>query len=183
MARFFPNNPKFAWNSKKSQKWNTNVQRSASGMLRTQTNQLLPLWTIEASYPGLTDDEARELLGFVASCKGSFEPFFWLDPEDYQATKQVLAPLGNNQYQAVMVQGGYVEPVEYIDNITVYVNGSAVYNYTVTDGVITFASAPNGEVTADYRYYWKVRFVDDGIVVSKIYKNINQASFKLEVVR
>jgi hypothetical protein len=183
MAKFFPNNKKFAWNSKKSQKWNTNAQTSASGRMRTQTNQLLPLWQIEASYPGLTDDEARELLGFVASCKGGFEPFFWLDPEDYQATNQVLAPLGNNQYQAVMVQGEYVEAVEYIDNVTVRVNGSVVYNYSINGGVITFTSTPSGEVTADYRYYWKVRFVDDGIAVSKIYKNINQASFKLEVVR
>lgn len=183
MARFFLNNKKFAWESKKSQKWNTNKQTSASGMTRTQTNQLLPLWTIEASYPGLSDDEARELLGFVASCKGSFEPFFWLDPEDYECKGQVLAPISNTQYQAVMVQGGYVEAVEYIDNVTVRVNGSVVNNYTVSDGVITFNTAPSGEVTADYRYYWKVRFADDGIAVAKVYKNINRASFKLEVVR
>lgn len=183
MTRFFPNNPKFSWDSKKTQKWNTNKQTSGSGMTRTQTNQLLPLWTIEASYPGLSDDEARELLGFVALCKGSFEPFFWLDPEDYQATNQVLAPISNTQYQAVMVQGGFVEAVEYIDNVTVRVNGSVVYNYTVSGGVITFNTAPSGEVTADYRYYWKVRFADDGIAVAKVYKNINRASFKLEVVR
>lgn len=183
MTRFFPNNRKFAWESTKGQKWNTAVQRSASGMARTMTNQFFPAWTITASYPGLTDAEARELQGFVAMCKGSHEPVWWLDPEDYQATNQVLAPISATQYQAVMVQGGYVEPVEYVDNLTVYVNGSVVTNYSLNGGVITFNSAPNGEVTADYRYYWKMMFADDGINIQRIYKNINKATIKLEVVR
>lgn len=181
--KFFPDLRRFSWESTKEQKWETSVQRSASGKIRTNTNQLLPRWVITAAYPALTDDEARELQGFVASCKGGFEPFFWLDPEDYQATKQVLAPLGNNQYQAVMVQGDYVEAVEYIDNVTVYVNGNVVYNYNVDGGVITFTSTPNGEVTADYRYYWKMRFVDDGISVPRIFRNVNRPTLKMEIVR
>ena len=181
--RFFPNIRKFAWDSKKSEKWNTVVQRSASGKVRTLTNQLLPSWTIEASYPALTDDEARELLGFVALIKGAHEPFYWLDPEDYECKGQVLAGISDRQFQAVMQMGGYVEAVEYIDNVTVYVNGVVVHNYTVNDGVIAFASAPNGTVTADYRYYWKVMLPDDGFRIEKVYKNINKASFKLEVVR
>ena len=181
--RFFPNIRKFAWDSKKSEKWNTVVQRSASGKVRTLTNQLLPSWTIEASYPALTDDEARELLGFVALIKGAHEPFYWLDPEDYECKGQVLAGISDRQFQAVMQMGGYVEAVEYIDNVTVYVNGVVTRNYTVNDGVIAFASAPNGTVTADYRYYWKVMLPDDGFRIEKVYKNINKASFKLEVVR
>lgn len=181
--RYFPSNKKFAWESVKTQKWNTVVQRSASGMTRTLTNQLLPSWTIEASYPGLTDDEARELLGFVALIKGSQEPFWWLDPEDCQATNQVLAPISTTEYQAVMQQGGYVEPVENIDNVTVYVDGVEVNNYTINGGVITFSTAPSGTVTADFRYYWKVMLANDGVSVQKIYKNINKASLKMEVVR
>ena len=181
--RFFPNIRKFAWDSKKSEKWNTVVQRSASGKVRTLTNQLLPSWTIEASYPALTDDEARELLGFVALIKGAHEPFLWLDPEDYQATGQVLPKVANGQYQAVMNMGGYVEAVDYIDNVKVYVNGVLASNYTVNGGIIKFSSAPTGTVTADYHYYWKVMLPDDGFRIEKVYKNINKASFKLEVVR
>ena len=30
-------------------------------MERTMTNQFYPAWTIEASYPAITDDEAREI--------------------------------------------------------------------------------------------------------------------------
>lgn len=183
MANFFLDNKKFAWESTKSQKWNTTVQRAGSGMTRTMTKQFMPTWTITASYPGLTDAEARELQGFVAFQKGAHEPFFWLDPEDYQATNQVLAPISDLYYQAVMVQGGYVEPVEYIEDVTVYVDGVAVTNYVINDGIIQFASAPSGEVTADYTYYWKVMLVDDGIEIQHIYKNINKATIKMEVVR
>lgn len=181
--KLFPDIRRFAWNSRKSQKWNTTTQRSASGRERTLTTQLLPLWTIEASYPAITDNEARVLQGFVALLKGAHEPFYWLDPEDFQATNQVLAPMGNNQYQAVMQQGDYVEAVEYIDNVTVRVGGSVVTNYSLNGGVITFNSTPNGEVTADYRYYWKMKFVSDGIDIEKIFDNVNKCSFKLEVVR
>lgn len=109
--RFFPNNRKFGWKSKKSEKWNTQTQRAASGKMRTLTQQLMPSWTIEASYPALTDEEAREMLGFVALIKGAHEPFLWLDPEDYECKGQVLAEVANGQYQAVMRMGGYVEAV------------------------------------------------------------------------
>lgn len=79
--RKFPELRKFSWNSIFEEKWNTTVQKSASGRVRTLTNQLYPAWTIKASYPALTDAHADELLGFVALIKGSFEAFLWLDPE------------------------------------------------------------------------------------------------------
>ena len=182
--QFFPNNRKFGWKSKKSEKWNTQTQRAASGKMRTLTQQLMPSWTIEASYPALTDEEAREMLGFVALVKGAHEPFLWLDPEDYECKGQVLTEIAEGQYQAVMKMGGYVEPVEFIDNVNVYVDGiRQEYGYTVEDGIISFENPPTGTVTADYTYYWKVYLVDDGYSIQKVYKNINTASFKLEVWR
>ena len=47
--RKFPNIRDFAWNSSFAEKWNTTVQKSASGRVRTLTNQLYPAWTITAS--------------------------------------------------------------------------------------------------------------------------------------
>lgn len=182
--RFFPNNRKFGWKSKKSEKWNTQVQRTASGKMRTLTTQLMPSWTIEASYPALTDEEAREMLGFVALVKGAYEPFFWLDPEDYRCEGQVLAEVVDGQYQAVMKMGGYVEAVEFIDGVSVYVDGvRQTGGYRIDGGIITFFSPPAGTVTADYTYYWKVYLADDGFEIQKVYENINTASFKLEVWR
>lgn len=76
--RKFPKLRKFSWNSTFEEKWNTTVQKSASGRVRTLTNQLYPAWAIKASYPALTDAQADELLGFVALIKGSFEAFLCL---------------------------------------------------------------------------------------------------------
>lgn len=182
--KFFPDIKKFAWESTKSVNWNTQVQKSASGRARTLTTQLLPAWTIECSFPGLTDVEARTIFGFVNDIKGSHEPFYWLDPEDNREENILLVKLSDTEYQAVRRYGGYVEPVEYIEDLTIYVNGD-VYGsaYTVDGGVITFITAPAGEVTADFTYYWKVRLVNDGFSFNRVYKNINKASLKLEVVR
>ena len=180
----FPDIRRFAWDSSKKQSWNTTVQKSASGRIRTMTNQLYPAWTIKASYNALTDEEARQLLGFIAERKGCYEPFLWLDPEDYKATGVALVNT-NGYYQAVMNVVGYVEPVEYIEHVTVYVDGikQAANTYSVEDGVIKFAVQPTGNVTADYTYYWLVHFSEDGITINKIFDNINKASITLAVVR
>ena len=185
MVKFFPNNRRFAWNSKKSQQWNTVSEMSASGKLRTLTNQLYPHWFIEASYPRLTDEEQRELLGFYALVKGEFEPFLWLDPEDYRAQGQPLQMTEPGVYPCIMLQGDYVEPVAYVDQLTVYVDGIKAQpsSYTLQNGLIKFKQQPAGAVAADYRYYWKVRFAQGSLTVEKVFRNINKASFKLEVVR
>ena len=55
--------------------------------------------------------------------------------------------------------------------------------YTVSDGMITFGTAPgaNAVVAADYRYYWKVHLPADGISMTHIFKNFKQTgSLKFE---
>ena len=179
----FPITKGLSYKSSKSQSWNTEKQKSASGKVRTMTNQLLPAWSIQASIPVLSDEEANNLHGFVASVKGCHEPFLWLDPEDNREEGIALAPISATRYQAVREYGGYVEPVEHIEDVTVYVNGSVVTNYSIADGIVTFSSAPNGEVTADFTYYWKVCFAKDGIDISRSFKNVNSVSLSFEVVR
>lgn len=176
-----------AWESTKSMSWGTKIQKSGSGKVRTLTTQLLPNWTIETKFQILDDEQYRKLLGFVALVKGAHEPFYWLDPEDYQEKGIQLSGTAGS-YQAVMKLGDYVESVEKIDNVAVYVDGTkqAANTYTVTNGIIKFKTAPGSmaKVTADYRYYWKVMFSDDGMNVERKYLNINSSkSFKLEVVR
>ena len=97
--RKFPELRKFSWNSTFEERWNTTVQKSASGRVRTLTNQLYPAWTIKASYPALTDAQADELLGFVALIKGSFEAFLWLDPEHNTEKSAPLAQVSSSKYQ------------------------------------------------------------------------------------
>lgn len=179
---------KCAISSTKKQKWNTEIHVSGSGRCRSMTNQLYPKWTISAMLQPLSDQEARVLNGFVASLRGGYEPFLWKDPEDYHEQGTTLAKISSTVYQAVMKMGDYVEPVEYIENVSVYVNGTkqAASAYTVSNGYVTFSTAPasNATVTADYDYYWKVRFDDDGMGIDHVFDNLNRSErFKLVTVR
>lgn len=187
---FFPTTlNKLAYSSTKNEKWNTTIQTSGSGMSRSMTNQLYPEWTIKTKLVALTDAETRTLMGFVALRKGAYEPFYWYDPEDNTATAQRLATVTSGLvYQCVIPVGGYSEPAEYTEVTAVYVNGTAVSSstYTVSNGVVTFTSSvgSSATVTADYTYWWKVRFDDDGMGITHVFDDINNSdSFSLVTVR
>lgn len=175
-----------AYNSSKQQSWDSEVYESASGRYRSLSNQLYPKWKIHVLIQPLTDADARLLMGFVAARKGGYEPFLWKDAEDCHEQGITLANVSPLVYQAVAKFGNYVEPVEYIENVKVYVDGTETSDYTVSNGYITFESAPatGAVVTADYDYYWKVRFDDDGMGIDHIFDNINRSQrFKLVTAR
>nr|DAZ15046.1 MAG TPA: minor tail protein [Caudoviricetes sp.] len=168
--------------------FNTKVQRSGAGRVRTMTNLHYPDWTITSKVNYLTDQDARALFGFVASVKGAYEPFLWKDPEDYHEMNIQLPMIAPGKYQCVMKFGAYVEPAAHAENVKVYVSGveQAASAYTVANGVITITPAPaaSAVVTATYDYWWKVRFKDDGLGIKKVFADINRSkSFKLEVTR
>ena len=174
--------------SSKSQKWNTTIEKAGSGRMRSNTSQLLPSWNINIKYAWLSDADYRMIMGFVALLKGAHEPFFWLDPEDYQETGIQLPMVSSGKYQCVMKFGNYVEPVEYVDQLKVYKDGTlqAASAYSVSGGTITFNTAPSSSavITATYRYYWKVHLSDDGITMDHVFTNLKQTgNIKFEVWR
>ena len=64
--------------------------------------------------------------------------------------------------------GGYIEPIQNPANqsATVYVNGVAKTqgtDYTIANGLVTFAAAPaaGAAITADFQWLWRVRFAQD----------------------
>ena len=161
---------------------------SGSGKARSMTNQLYPQWIISAKLLHLTREEANELMGFTALLKGNYEPFLWLDPEDYEEKGVQLPMIAPGIYQAVMRIGGYTEPVDYIENVTVYIDGTKQSSgtYSVTNGTVKFSVAPsaNSKVTADYTYYWKVRFSQDEMEIENLFVNLNNSkTFKLVSAR
>ena len=164
--------------SSKSQKWNTAIEKSGSGRMRSNTSQLLPSWNIQIKFWKLSDADYKTIMGFVALLKGAHTPFFWLDPEDYQETGIQLPQNANGSYQCVMKFGEYVEAVEYVDQLKVYVDGvlKAASTYSVSGGMITFYNAPasGSVVTATYRYYWKLHLPADSISMNHIFKNFKQ---------
>ncbi|MGM9582399.1 MAG: DUF2460 domain-containing protein, partial [Phascolarctobacterium sp.] len=170
----FPLIKGLAWASSKMQKWQTTVQRTASGRVRTLTNQLYPLWYITAKYNAISDANARIIQGFVADIKGSYQPFYWLDPEDSKAVNMPLAKLSNVVYQACMQQGDYIEPVSYIEDLKIYFDGELQKSgYSLNGGVITFSVAPpeGAKVTADYTYFWKVQLDGDGLTINRSFRD------------
>lgn len=184
----FPNLPRLAWDSEKQMSFNTQVQRSGAGRTRTMTNLHYPDWTITTKINYLTDEQARQLFGFVAMVKGAYEPFLWKDPEDCHVDKVQLPLISIGLYQCVMKMGEYVEPTAQVEKATVYVSGvqQTPDKYTIEGGTIRFKQVPvsSAIVTATYDYYWLVRFKDDGMGVKKVFQDINRSkSFKLEVVR
>jgi len=179
---FFPiDNGRAAWGSTITPAWSVEEQKTASGRRRTLCQQSYPSWVISLSFNDLTKAERDNLLGFYAQCKGSFRSFYYKDFTDHKVTGRTLGKNSDGTYQCVIPFNGYVEPAEYVDNLTVYVDGvKQTSGYTVSGGKITLSTT--GVVTADYDYYWKVCF-GDSMSFTEVFNDLYKASVKLEVVR
>lgn len=110
----------------------------------------------------------------------------WLDPEDNAETGIQLGTGSMGSWQAVRKFGDFLEPVYHVENLKLYANGSPIR--AVSDkGVIKLAAgqtvAPNAVITADYTYYWLVRFSGD-MTAEYIFTNVYKSkSFKLVSTR
>lgn len=169
-----------AMQSYKSMAWDGEVVSTGSGKKRSCTNQLLPKWNIEIKFGILTEAQYKTILGFFAGLKGGNTPFFWLDPDDNTETAIQLPKISSGKYQCVMKFGNFVEAVDKVDQVKVYVDGTqqAASAYSVTNGVITFVTAPgsNAIVTADYRYYWKVHIPASKIKMEHVFTDFKKSN-------
>lgn len=184
--RKFPPIRKFAWKSTKEQKWNTTIKTSGSGRVRTLTTWQYPQYIITAQYAWLSTEEYRTLHGFISQVRGSHEPFLWLDPEDYEEKGIRLGSGRDMQWQAVRRMGDFIEPVAYVENVTLYADGKKLNGITVDGGLIkcTEAVPEDAVITADYTYYWKVRLSGDSFQTEARYSNIfTSKAFKLMTTR
>lgn len=176
----------FAWKSQKSQKWNTVVKESTSGHIRTLSQWARPRWVITASFTYLTPEEHRRLFGFFASLKGGALPFLWLDPEDNTERGAVLGRGRDGAWTAVRRFGDFIEPADLVEDVKLYADGKPVAGVKVTDGnrlTVTGTVPADAVITADYRYWWKVRLADDAVTTEAVYAAIFKTkSFKLESV-
>ena len=166
--------------SYKSMSYDGEIITTGSGKKRSNSNQLLPKWNIEVRFGILTEANYKTILGFFATLRGGNTPFFWLDPDDYKEAGIQLPKLSSGNYQCVMKWGSFVEAVDKVDQVKVYVDGTlkAASTYTVTGGVITFNTAPasNAVVTADYRYYWKVHIPAKKIKMEHVFRDFKKTN-------
>ena len=166
--------------SYKSMSYDGDVVTTGSGRKRSNTNQLLPKWNIEVKFGILTEANYKTILGFFALLKGGNTPFFWLDPDDNTETDIQLPKNTDGSYQCVMKWGSYVEAVDKVDRLKVYVDGTlqASSKYTVANGAIAFktALASSVIVTASYRYYWKVHIPAGKIKMEHVFTNFKKSN-------
>lgn len=187
----FPDLPSMEWKIKKSQHWNTVVQKSGSGRRKTLSLLSYPDWGIALKYLCLNQHEIEQLVGFFAMMRGRHQPFLWLDPDDFEQTG-VKIGIGDGVttgFQLLRDLAGYaVDPVLDIvpGTLTVYVDGAATPVDLEDDGWIELTAPPDpgSEITADFQYYWRVAFDDDDMewttIIDRYYET---GRFKLVTVK
>ena len=164
--RVFPVTTNMEFNSKKTEIWDdVVVKTTASGRRKTLSRRAYPDWAIQVKFTGLDDAQIENIAGFIAQQRGEFQEFLWLDPVDFQETAVRIGTGDGSTKRFQLVRNladKFVFPVtDYVvGSEIVYVNGVAVTVLSVTDGLVTLASAPalNSVVTATFQYYWRVAF-------------------------
>jgi uncharacterized protein (TIGR02217 family) len=177
----FPSLPGLRWNQKKTPIFSTRIQKAASGKEIRLALMVYPLYEFVLAYDILRNstlhDELRTLVGFYLSRQGATDSFLYIDPSDNLANNQVFGTGGNNAtvFYLGRTYGGFFEYRKDIQTpgnnaapfFRVYVNGNLANNYTVNyldSGTVTFNSAPanNAVISADFSFYYRVRFVEYG---------------------
>ena len=184
MTAIFPTLPGLGWSVTKAPKFSTRIQRAVSGRELRALDQPYPVWTWTLTYsllrdkwdvrapsgPGIGYDELRTLAGFFLQQQGAFQPFLFNDPTDDAVTAQ---PIGTGNasasvFQLVRTMNGFAEPIGAPSAVSaIYFNGvlqsGGSYSVDANTGLVAFAAPPPAGqlVTADFTYWFRVRFADD----------------------
>jgi uncharacterized protein (TIGR02217 family) len=143
-----------------------------------------------ASRPGLGAGSLQTLMGFFLQCQGQFGTFLYTDPSDCTATGQPLGT-GDGATTSFAFQrtlGGFTEPVSWVSAVSaVYLAGTPASGWSLSQpNTLTFAAAPgNGvAITADFRFAFVCRFLDDQEDFEEIMQNLWQVqSLKFRSVK
>lgn len=172
------------WKRKRSPNWDTIVQPAVSGFETRIALRPQPKWSWELGYAylgsgvlnGQTNTDFQNLAGFYNGVNGMFNTFLFTEPDDSTVSGQQFGTGDgtNLSFQLVRTMGGFIETIlaphtvsaVYVDGVSVDgANWSVSLWGTANPGIVTFGSghAPaNGKaVTADFSYYWPVRFDSD----------------------
>ena len=184
MTAIFPSLPGLGWSVVKSPRFATRIQRAVNGRELRALDQPNPIWSWTLTYPLLRDrsdarapsgaaigyDELRTLAGFFLQQRGALQPFLFDDPTDNAVMGQPLGAGDSSRtvFQLLRTMGGFAEPVIAPNTVSaIYFDGilQSAANYTVdaATGFVTFATPPPAGqlVTADFTYWFRVRFADD----------------------
>lgn len=188
----FPTLAGLAWSTYKTPNWNTKTQKSVNGAELRAKFFIYPIWNFTLSFEFLRADavnaELQTLLAFFNARSGSYDDFLFMDPTDHTATSQVIATGDGSTKNFPLLHsiGGWVEPIGYSNDASIYVNGvfqssGVVYNSTNNGIVFTTAPAAGATITWSGNFYYRVRFAKDANEFENFMKDL-WSSKKIEMV-
>ena len=195
-TQVFPTLTGLGWDIIRTPIWDNIQQQNVSGKSVRVANYTYPLYQWDLIFNGLrqgvvngaTYTEFTQLMGFYNARKGSFDSFLYKDQDDNSVTGQALGT-GNGTttvFPLVRTLDGFIEPV-FAPNVVSAVKLNGVTqsggSYTILawgtgnangPGNIVFNTPPSAgvAVTADFTYYWPVRFLDDNLPFTKWISNM-----------
>jgi uncharacterized protein (TIGR02217 family) len=148
------------------------------GWLREQTQNIVPDQTM------LGFRELEQIAGLFLLCRGTYGEFYFSDPDDNSrlnqwvswadgatSTFQLYYTWGNGPFAPMTIPVGGIQSLD-----AVYFNGvrqSSGFAMDATNTMLSFASPPavNTQITADFHFYFRCRFLDDNLSFSQIARN------------
>jgi uncharacterized protein (TIGR02217 family) len=190
--------PGLGWSVHRRPTFDTIVAPHASGAEVRLALWQNALWEFElsydalasnAAYPGAGTNSLQTLMGFYLARGGQRGTFLYVDPDFNTMTGQVIG-IGDGATLAfpfIRAFGGQVEPVSYVTAVTqVYLDGMTAGGWTASSSTLTFTAAPasGAQVSADFRYGFVCRFLEDELDFEAFMDNLWQLkSFKFRQVR
>lgn len=179
----FPKIRGLSWEVVKNPTLSTEIQSSLAGREVRIQNFQNPIWEFTLIYeyllndPKFRDDTGstplEQLIGFFLARGGQFDDFLLNESDLTQRLEDSVfsgQPIGTGDglttsFQLVRNFGGFLEACQNPANQSakVYVNGGPKVqgtDYTVSQGLVTFTSAPalGAAITADFTFLHRVRF-------------------------
>jgi uncharacterized protein (TIGR02217 family) len=176
----YPTLPGLTWGITKTPIWSTQVQKAVNGRELRAAYFSYPNYKIKLKYEFLRSGaqaELQTLMGFYNARLGSFDSFLLNDTSDNTVLDQGFGT-GNGvktQFKLVRSYGGFSEPIAYVNGAAIIKsNGTVVSNYTITNGVVTFAAAPavGAVLTWSGGFYYRVRFASDTLDFQQLYRQL-----------
>lgn len=185
-------------NIKRRAEFKTALFEATSGKESRISLRQYPKTTFNLSFEFLINDEDDsqmvELLAFMLRHLGMAKAFLFDDPVDNHVVQRTLGTGDGSRtdWQLSRNLNGFVEPIAYVNRVAnldegfdgeLYVYLDSVLkvegaDYTVSDvGLLSFTSPPSvgAVITWSGRFYYKVRFTQDGYDIERIVQDLFEA--------
>jgi uncharacterized protein (TIGR02217 family) len=143
----------------------TDVVVMKSGKEQRNCNYQRPRYRYNVAHGVKTKEQLEQLISFFRNHKGQAIGFCFKDWMDYQAIKQPLKLIANNQYQLVKLYEVDERIISKPVKVELYVNNKKIKNDTYKidyqSGIISFNKEITEVIYADFEFYVPVRFASD----------------------